>query len=476
MGAHTIRRASLISGISVLLLAGCAVGPTYDSPTTSFAAEYAHANHKQFAERAPEAEWWQALGDPLVSELIEQALVNNHDVRIAQANMKAARALVREDELSDFPVVTARASASRQRASAATLPGSERTSTFYEAGFDATWEVDFFGRVKSMQASSSAEFEAALADRHAIEVIVAAEVARTYIELRGAQYEFDTVRRNVENQQQTLALVRLRAAAGRGTDLDIARAEAQLQSTRANLPPLKATVARAIHRLSVLTGEEPSALTGTLAKTAPLPKIPGQLAIGTPEDLLRRRADIRSAERRLAAATARIGVATADLFPRVNILGSAGFLATSADDVGRDSSSRTAIGPFLSWAGFDLDRVRARIRAAEAGAEGQLARYEQSVIKALEETENSLVSFSQAVARRSHLQHSARSSERAVELAQHRYAAGADGFLDVLDAERRMLETQQQYVQAETETAVAFVSLYKALGGGWEIAEARTLE
>ncbi len=451
------------------LLGACTVGPEYSSPASDVGDAFVHAGDPHFTNATPEAAWWRALGDAQLTALVEQALAENHEVRIARANVRAARAFLREDSLNAYPIVTAAGSVSRNRASTASPVGIEGTETFYDAGFDAAWELDFFGRVRQTVTASSAEYEAMRAEEHDVAVIVAAEVARTFIELRGAQYQLEVARRNAGNQQQTYELTRALAKRGRGTDLDVARAQAQLETTLASIEPLAAVAARSIHRLSVLIGQPPSALSAELLHPAPLPVLADRLAIGKPGDLLRRRADIRAAERRLAAATARIGVATADLFPRISLIGSAGYLAASSETFGDGSSKRTSIGPFLSWSAFDLGRVRARIRAADARAEAQLAVYEQTILMALEEVENALVGYSRATAREQRLRVASDASQRAVDLARARYRNGIDSFLNVLDAERRQLEAEDLLARAETERALAFVVSYKALGGGWDL-------
>jgi outer membrane protein, multidrug efflux system len=248
----------------------------------------------------------------------------------------------------------------------------------------------------------------------------------------------------------------------------VSRAEAQLNATLASIPLLETLVNRAVYRLGVLIGQQPTALVEELSQPLPLPGLPELVAIGQPADLLRRRSDIRVAERDLAAATARIGVATADLFPRITLLGSVGLEASSFLGLGKGGSDTFAIGPKIFWAAFDLGRVRTRIKVADARTEAALAQYEQSVLLALEETEDSLVDFNRAQARRDFLRTSARASEKAAELARLRYQSGVADFLTVLDAERTLLEAQRLLAESETRTATTLIAVYKALGGGWE--------
>jgi multidrug efflux system outer membrane protein len=299
-------------------------------------------------------------------------------------------------------------------------------------------------------------------------VSLLAEMARNYFVLRGAQNQLAVARQNAENQRQTLDLTLALLNAGRGTELDVARAEAQLNSTLASIPPLETAIKQALHRLGVLIGQEPTALVAELSQPLPLPGLPALVAVGQPADLLRRRPDIRVVERNLAAATARVGVATADLFPRLALFGSVGLEASSFVGLWQGGSDTFAIGPSIFWAAFDLGRVRARIRAADARTEAALAQYEQRVLLALEETENSLVDFDRQQARRDLLRAAAQASEKAAALARLRYQAGVADFLTVLDAERTLLEAQDRLAESETRTATALIAVYKALGGGWE--------
>ena len=455
----------------LLINYGCVVGPDYSLPETDVSPTFSAENVGMFSAAATEVEWWRSLQDATLNELISQSVANNHDLRIAQANVNAARAFLREVEYEQYPIVTSGGGITFEEASTARSQGApsfDRTTTFYDAGLDAVWELDFFGRVKRSVEALSADYETAAAEQRNVYVTVVAEVARTYLELRGAQYRLRVAEQNAENQRGTYDMTRSIMEGGMGTHLDIVRSQAQLESTLATIPVLETEIARTIHRLSVLVGSEPRTLITQLSGSELLPQFPELLNIGNPAELLKRRPDIRSAERKLAAATARIGVTTADLFPRVSLSGSVGYLATSLSGLGESDFRTTSFGPFLTWPAFDLGRVRARIRAADASAEGLLAAYEQTVLTALEETENALVRFVKARQRQAHLQIASQASAQAVELARVRYSNGVDSFLNVLDAERQLLELQDQLAQSETGTGLALVALYKALGGGWE--------
>ena len=401
---------------------------------------------------------------------ISSGFASNHDLRIALSRFYEARAIRGQSRFDLAPTITASGGYTEQRYAQVQSGGlipSDKTE-IYDAGFDAIWELDFFGRIRRNIEARNADLRAAEADLHDAQLIVIAEVARTYFELRGQQSQLDVARRNVTNQQSTLDLTNARLNAGRGTELDTSRAQAQLSTTLGTIAPLEAAVSRSIHRLSVLTGREPTALTSTLNTARELPPLPNVIAVGNPADLLRRRPDIRASERTLAADTARIGIAVADLFPKVSFTGSVGYAAGSANGLGDSGTGTRLIAPGISWAAFDIGRVRTQIAGARAHADGSLARYEQTVLQALEETEDALVTHARSRERLQHVAASAQASGTAARLARARYDGGISDFLTVLDTERTQLEAEDRLAQSRTETATSLVGVYKALGGGWE--------
>jgi multidrug efflux system outer membrane protein len=462
---------AIASLAAIWIAAGCAVGPNYHPPKTEPPARFANGDQETFTTNEPVAAWWRSFHDDELTKLVEWAASSNLDLRIATANLLQARAL-RLGVKSDFlPVVNGVASYSNNTFSEAALfnaSGAPRREELYDAGFDATWELDFFGRVRRSYAASKAEVEAAESARRGVFISVAAEVARNYFELRGAQGELDVLRRNKDNQTATLNLTQARLDAGGGTELDVAQARAEVNNTLAAIPPVESVIAHAIHRLGVLTGRQPEALTAELWQSNSLPALPELVNIGDPSQLLRRRPDIRSAERNLAAATSRIGVAVADLFPRVTFNGAIGLEANSFAGLSRPGSDTHSFGPSITWAALDYGHVRSRIVAARAATDAQLAQYEQTVLTSLEETENALVDYGRARARRDYLAESVKASQAAADLSKTRYDNGATDFLSVLDAERVLLQAQDQLAQTQTQTATALVAVYKALGGGWE--------
>jgi multidrug efflux system outer membrane protein len=458
---------------AVVLLAGCAVGPDYEQPPSSSPPTFGSTGDAVYGAAEPVLAWWQTLDDPLLHEWLETALLQNHDIRIAETNLRAARAVLGARRLERYPIATLQLGGVEQRQSAAVSPSPDLERRLYDAHLDAAWELDFFGRVRRSVEAAAADANAATEAVRDTYVIVSAELARTYFELKGARYRLSVAQRNADNQRQTFELTQALLEGGRGTDLDIARARAQLESTLASIPPLESAINFSSHRLAVLVGQQPDTFARALPADAELPPLPQVLEIGDPAGLLRRRADVRFAEYALQAETARLGIATADLFPRVSLLGSVGYVAASAADLGESGTRATSFGPFLRWAAFDLGRVRAGIRVANAEMDAALLRYEQTVLVALEETENALFDFTSARTRQARLEIAAAASQQAADLARLRYRDGADSFLTVLDAERRLLEAQDQLAQSATDTALAFVLLYKALGGGWQAVDER---
>lgn len=451
------------------ILAACAVGPDYRQPEIAGPDAFVGADGAQFSGAEVEREFWKQFNDPQLNDLIEEALSANHDVRIAMARLREARALRGEARLDLAPTVTEQGGHVETRASERQAPftGVDRDQDYYETSFDAFWELDFFGRARRGVEAASAEVQAAEAGLYNTQVIVTAEVARNYFELRGAQTRLEVARRNAENQRESLRLTTTRLQAGRGTQLDVSRAQAQLEATLGSIPDLESEVNRAMLRLAVLAGREPQALTAELSTPKDLPALPRTHSIGTPEALLRRRPDIVAAERQLAASTARIGIAVADLFPRISFVGSWGFDAVESSDLGDSGSETYAFGPSIRWAAFDLGRVRQRIKQREAASDVALARYEQTVLRALEETDASLTSYAKALVKQEHLRSSAEASLEAARIARVRFENGAADFLTVLDAERSALQAEDALAQSETQTATALLAMYKALGGGF---------
>ena len=462
---------SILAITAVSFLTACAVGPDYQMPITETPENFSQSAQPEFSSQSVEITWWQLFKDSQLSALVDESIQHNHDLEAASANLREARALYLEAGLNLAPTVTARGTYLDQMRSLGAMNNSNyapRELKLYSAGFDAAWELDLFGRVRRSIEASNDEVEMQEATIKDVTVSLIAEVARNYFELRGLQNQLAVLNQNVENQRQTLKITEARLKNGRGTELDTSRAAAQLDTTRAAIPAVDTAINLAIHRLSVLTGQYPTALTAKLSPTVSIPKLPEIVAIGNPADLLRRRPDVRMVERRLAASTARIGVVTADLFPKVTFGGSVAVEASSLSGFGAAGSLAYSLGPRISWAAFSISRVYAQIKAADARAEADLANYEQTVLNVLEETENALVSYNKIQTKQDLLASAVKSSLTAHKLAQLRFNGGVTDFLTVLESESRLLQLQNQLAETQKSTATALVAVYKALGGGWE--------
>lgn len=355
-------------------------------------------------------------------------------------------------------------------------PSFDRTQDLYQAGFDAAWELDVFGGNRRAVEAANADIEAAVEGRRDVLVSLLAEVARNYLTLREAQARLAIAHENIASQQGSVNLTKSRFDAGLTSELDVARASAQLATTQSQVPSLESVVASAIYRLGVLIGKDPAALYDELAAGTPLPPTPPEVPVGVPSDLLRRRADVRRAERELAAATARIGVATADLFPKFSLTGNFGYQNDTLSDFTIGANQVWGIGPSIRWPIFDAGRIRANIEVQNARQEQALIAYEQAVAESLGDVETSLVAYAKEQQRYQSLGMAVMSEKRSVELANERYARGFSDFIDVLDTQRALYLAQDQHVQSQTTVLLNLVTLYKSLGGGWETFEPASID
>lgn len=455
------RRALFISALS--FVSACGARAPYQAPRTPPAA-VKNADPALFVDQPYDPRWWRLFDDEILEQLEDDALRSNLDVRTAVARVNQARAVFDDAVRERYPIVTVGAHIDRREQ---VIPGFTeepiQTST-YRAGFDAFWEIDLFGRVQSAVRAASATAASYSASLDAVRVSVAAEVARNYFELRGLQQQLAVAERSLANQQETLRLTRVRREGGVGEEQDVASASARVAAIEASFPPLRAAIAVRRHRLAVLGGRRPGELTVDLAARSYAP-IARALPLGDPAALLQRRPDVRAAERNVAAAAAREGVAAADLFPRVSISGVLGFLAGRGSMFGSADSRAWAVTPALSWAGFNLGSARARLRGAKAGSEEVVAAYERTVLEALEEAENSLVAYGEQQQRLVKLADQARESARAAAIARARYREGVADFLALLDAERTQLQAEDAVAQAESGVFTGVVAVYKAFGG-----------
>ena len=463
------------SGAMLIVLAGCAVGPDYHLPSTPVDAHYLNVGEPGLAEGAAIERYWTSFNDPLLDSLVDDAVGHNKDLATAAANLRAARAARRLAGFDQFPTVTFSGSYTHNLYAQQQLPGVDQHDREFDtadAGFEGLWELDLFGRVRRNVEAARADVGASAATLQDARVSVIAELARDYFVLRGLQDQLRLTQRNAESQLNTLKLTRVRLEAGRGNELDTARAEAQWRTTLASIPTLEASIATTMYRISVLTGRQPGELIERLT-SQPAPSLPPLNSIGTPEVLLRRRPDVRIAERRLAGATARVGVAVGDLFPKVTLTGNFGYLAPTFGDLGQGEARFFSVGPGISWAAFDLGRVRARISTARAETDAALSTYEGAVLNALEDTEGALVSYGRSQSHRESLGAAAAASDKASDLARKRFEGGLVDFLEVLDAERTALTAELVFSQSRTDEATSLIAVYKALGAGWDLPEVK---
>jgi NodT family efflux transporter outer membrane factor (OMF) lipoprotein len=456
---------------STLLLAGaCQVGTDFETPTTSTGAAW----HAEIAgglspEPAQLAEWWKNFDDPVLDGLIERAAGGSLDVKEALARVRAARALRGMVEADLYPTINAGAAYSRRAESENTPFGGFVPDTDnYSVGFDAAWEIDMFGRVRRNIEAADADLQATIEDARDVAVTVAAETARNYVDVRSFQRRVAIARNNVSLQEQTLELVRGRFDAGLVGEVDIAQAQSNLETTRARIPTLLIGQRMAENRLAVLVGETPGALAAELAPEHAVPVPPRNIAVGVPADLLRRRADVRRAERELAAEHARIGVAEGDLYPKLTLFGDIGFAADQTSKLFESSSLAYGYGPSLTWNLFDAGRLRNRLKAQEARTEQAFVRWERAVLTALEETENAMTAFVREQERRDALQKAATDARRAVDMTNTQYVEGLSDFQNVLVLQRAVTTLEDDLVSSDAAIATELVTLYKALGGAWE--------
>ncbi|CRM47662.1 TolC family protein [Pseudomonas sp. 25 R 14] len=451
----------------VLALSACAVGPDYKAQQPEAATITAAADAKQYDHAKFEGIWWQQFEDPTLNQLVTQSLQGNRDLRVAFARLRAARA-IRDDASNDaMPTITSRVSSDLAKGQ---IPGQSTrrvNSERYDLGLDMAWELDLFGRIQRNLEASDADQQAAEADLYQLQVSLIAELVDAYGQLRGAQLREKIALANLKNQQDSRTITESLRDAGVGDQLDVVRADARLAAVEASVPQLQAEQVRERNRIATLLGQRPDTLTVDLSP-ANLPAIAKALPIGDPGQLLQRRPDILSAERRLAAATARIGVAKADLFPRVSLSGFLGFTAGRGSQIGSSAANAWALGPSITWAAFDLGSVRARLRGADAEADGALATYEQQVLLALEESENAFSDYGKRQQRLVSLIRQSESSRAAADLAEIRYREGTADFLVLLDAQRERLLAEDAQALAEVDLYRGIVAIYKALGGGWQ--------
>jgi NodT family efflux transporter outer membrane factor (OMF) lipoprotein len=451
-------------------MAGCAsVGPDYAAPDPSaprtWSTSLEDGLKAEPMDRRTLAAWWTTLNDPTLSSLTARAVAGSLDLDEARARVREARSKRKGAKAGFFPAIDAAGSYTRSRSSKETGSGME--TELLSAGFDASWEADIFGSVRRSVEASTADLEASTEDLRDVLVSLMAEVALNYVDTRAYQSRIDVAEKNLGSQEETYRLAFARHQAGLTGELAVQQAKYNLESTRSQIPTLRTGLETAMNRLAVLLGEHPGALHRELREAKPIPLTPPEVAVGIPAEALRHRPDVRRAERELAAQTARVGVATADLYPKLTLSGSIGLDALSITNLFVPGSRTSSFGPAISWPIFDAGAIRSNIETQSALQEQALIQYRSSVLEALEEVENALVAYAQEQERRRALVESAKAAQSAAKLAEDQFVSGLIDFNDVLDAQRSLLTFQDELAESEGTVTSNLIRLYKALGGGW---------
>lgn len=468
------------AGCMLAGLAGCMVGPDFHSPKVDVPRQWSGAPQKGVTSASSEViGWWTVFGDAQLDSLIDRAVSANLDLKGAAARIREARALRGVVAADLAPGVNVSGSYSRVRRSgtATSVGGDGETAelgggaeqNLFETGFDAGWEIDVFGRIRRRVQAADADLAAAQWNRRDVLVVLLSEVARNYLELRGTQRRIAILEENIDLQRKSLDLTRGRLEAGLGNKLDVAQAEALLTTTESQVPALESFARQAMHRIGVLLGRPPEALLTELSEDKPIPPVPPEVPIGLPSELLRRRPDIRRAEMELAAATARIGAATADLFPSFSLTGFLGLQSANIQDLVRSGSLLWDVGPAVSWPVFDAGRIRANIEVRNARQEQALASYEQAVLTSLEDVENALIAYAKEKQTRTSLMAAVDANRRAADISSALYAEGLVDFLNVLVSQRALSQSEDELVASDQRVSTNLVALFKALGGGWQL-------
>lgn len=448
------------------LLAACTIGPRHRVPEMPLPAQFDQAPAEATAQPVG-SKLWAGFASSELDALIARALEANTTIAQAVARLDETRALSGLSLYSWAPTVTAEAAGEKSRISSQDPfgpPGGLRTQT-YRAGFDASWEIDLFGGLRNENKAIRRRVEADTASLTGARLSIVAETAQAWFALIGARERLDLRRRQLANLQDNVGILKARVDAGNSSALDLNRAEAQMRSIAASVPEAESDVVRQEQRLTVLTAWPVATLRSKLSPTTQIPDLPELVATGTPEEWMKRRPDIRAAERELAAATADVGDEIGEYFPKIELLGTFGWTAQKQRQIGDPDAERWSYGPSISWSFLNFGRVTQNVKAAQARRNGAIARYQETVLKALEETENALAGFRATNRSEDELRAGAAAAAEAARLARMRYDVGAGDFLSVLDAERTMLDLEDQHVRAATSRATALAALYKALAG-----------
>ncbi len=481
-----MRRRALSLSLLLLTVVGCAVGPRYKRPEMPVPQAWRESPAAGVPATGSSLErWWTTFHDPILDSLVTRAVEGNLDLKIAAARIRAARAARGIAASAALPQVDVEGAYSRAKRSDAvppfkSAPGGNspfgpREQNAFEAGFDAGWEIDVFGGVRRDKEAALAQVQAAEEGRRDVLVTLLADVARNYAELRGTQQQLQILEETLRSERDTLDIAKARLEAGLGTELDTARAEGLLAANAAQRPALERFAKQAVYRLGVLLGKDPGALASELETPGAIPFAPPEVPPTLPSELLSRRPDLRRAERELASATARVGVAKADLFPRFSIVGIFGRRSEDVADLRSGISQFWTLRPLVRWPIFSGGRIRANIRVQDARQEQALRQYEKAILTALEEVENALSAHTRERRRQESLRLAVAANRRALDLATDRYTSGLESFLSVLDAQRSVYAAEDHLVQSERNAVVSLIAVYKSLGGGWPADEATSI-
>lgn len=452
------------------LLTGCAVGPNYRAPAAlpGTTGPFVGASDPRYTAEAPAGDWWRLFNDAALDGLVTEALANNRDIARATANLAQVRAVLSETRSALLPTTTVSGQQTRARQVNPLFGADAFTTDLTTVGLDVSYEVDLFGRVRRSNEAASANVGAAQAALNVARVSVAGETARAYADACAANVQIDVAVRTVGFLQNGADLTTRQFEAGRGSGLDLARARALVETTRATIPPLEAQRDAALFRLAVLTGKPPAEASAAARACKAIPTVASPIPVGDGAALLSRRPDVRQAERNLAAATARIGVATASLYPSISLGGNIATIGGEGFKLGDDYSY--SVGPLIRWSFPNIVAARARIKQADAATQGALATFEQTTLTALQETETALSAYAKALDRTAALRRARDEGAKSAELSRLRQREGLDSFLTVLDADRTLADLEAQLAASQAQTAGAQITLFKALGGGWETA------
>jgi len=459
--------------VTLAALAGsCAlspVGPDYQSPNLRVPERWSAATAQTDApnsDRARLARWWAQFGDEKLNELIDQALADNVDLKVAQARLNQSRASRKSSEAGLFPTVAASAGGNRSRSSDAV--GQRQSRTLYDAGFDASWELDLFGGVRRGIEATTADVAASEADLASTRVSLIAELARNYVEFRSSQRRLAIARDNLASQSTTTQITEWRYQAGLARASEVEQSRTAREQTRAGIPDLEVMLAAARNRIAILLGRNPGELNDTLGEARPLRSMPASVATGIPADVLQQRPDLIAAENRLAAETARVGQKLAQRYPSLNLSGSFGWQAYSLASLGGAGAISSALGGALAATLFDGGRLASQVDVQSAVQEQALLSYQRSVLTALEEVENALKAYAASRERVDARSAAVDSARNAADLSRSLYQSGLADFQQVLETQRTQLSTEDGLAVAEATQRTSLIALYKALGGGWE--------